>query len=351
MESEGMSQSIHPPILILPNVTFGKYHDEDHPLPYEATPAKVREELARRLPDVEIQLPADDLATRTLLSQARVVLAERFTHDMLAAVEHLEWLQFPGSGPDHFFKLSGLSPEDFRRRGVRVLNSPGISRIPVAEQVMALALALVRGVPRALRQQARRQWTIFCADELYGKTMGIIGLGAIGCRVAELAKAFGMRVIGTRVRPALRPPEVDEVYGPEQTEKVIREADILLLACPLTPETRGMMGWRQFSLMKPTAYFINVSRGENVDEAALVDALQAGSIAGAGLDTFGPLDRSNPKLMEALSPDSRLWECENTIVMPNNAASTHRYFEYFADLVAENYRRALCGEPFISQVA
>jgi phosphoglycerate dehydrogenase-like enzyme len=351
MEYQRMSQSIQPPILILPNVTFAKYHDEDRPLPYEATPAKVREELARRLPGVEIQLPADDLATHTLLARARVVLAERFTHDMLAAAEHLEWLQFPGSGPDHFFKLSGLDPEDFRRRGVRVLNSPGISRIPVAEQVMALALALVRGVPRALRQQTRHQWTIFCADELYGKTMGIIGLGAIGCRVAELAKAFGMRVIGNRAKPAVRPPAVDEVYGPEQTEKVIREADILLLACPLTPETRGMMGRRQFSLMKPTAYFINVSRGENVDEAALVDALEAGTIAGAGLDTFGPLDRNNPKLMEALSPGSRLWECENAIVMPNNAASTHRYFEYFADLVAENYRRALRGEPFICQVA
>jgi phosphoglycerate dehydrogenase-like enzyme len=351
MEYERMSQSIHPPILILPNVTFGKYHDEDRPLPYEATPAKVREELAKRLPAVEILLPPDENTASQWLSEVPIVLAERLTREMLAAARRLAWLQFPGSGPDHFFKLSGLSPEDFRRRGVKVLNSPGISRIPVAEQVMALALALVRGVPRALRQQARRQWRIFCADELYGKTMGIIGLGAIGCRVAELAKAFGMRVIGTRARPAVRPPAVDEVYGPEQTEKVIREADILLLACPLTPETRSMMGPRQFSLMKPTAYFINVSRGENVDETALVDALQTGKIAGAGLDTFGPLDRSNPKLMEALSPDSRLWECENAIVMPNNAASTHRYFEYFADLVAENYGRALRGEPFISQVA
>ncbi len=341
----------HPPILILPNVTFAKYHDEERPLPYEATPAKVRDALAERLPDVEIRLPGDERAAEALLPGAPISLAERFTADMLRAAERLEWLQFPGSGPDHFFKLSGVGPEEFRRRGVKVLNSPGISRIPVAEQVMALALALVRGVPRALRQQARREWTIFCADELYGKTMGIIGLGAIGCRVAELAKAFGMRVIGTRARPALRPPAVDEVYGPAEGERVIREADVLLLACPLTPGTRGMMGRRQFALMKPTAYFINVSRGENVDESALVDALQSGTIAGAGLDTFGPLDRSHPKLMEALSPQSKLWECENAIVMPNNAASTHRYFEYFADLVAENYRRALRGEPFVSQVA
>lgn len=346
-----MNQSIHPPILILPNVTFQKYHDEQRPLPYEATPAKVRDELAKRLPEVEILLPPDENTASRWLSEVPIVLAERLTREMLAAARRLAWLQFPGSGPDHFFKLSGLTPLDFAARGVKVLNSPGISRIPVAEQVMALALALVRGVPRAMRQQARREWSIFCADDLYGKTIGIIGLGAIGCRVAELAKAFGMRVIGTRARPEVRPPAADEVFGPDQTERVIREADVLVLACPLTPQTRRMMGRQQFALMKPTAYFINVSRGENVDEAALVDALQTGSIAGAGLDTFGPLDRGNPKLMEALSPDSRLWECQNAILMPNNAASTRRYFEYFADLVAENYGRALRGEPFISQVA
>ena len=95
---------------------------------------------------------------------------------MLANARRLSWVQFPGSGPDHFFKLSGLTPEDFRRRGVQVLNSPGISRIPVAEQVMALALALARGVPRAIRQQRRREWRIFCTDELCGKTLGVIGL-------------------------------------------------------------------------------------------------------------------------------------------------------------------------------
>lgn len=346
-----MSQRTHPSILVLPNVTFQKYHDEDRPLPYEATPAKVRDELVKRLPDVEIRLPPDDGTAAGLLPEAEIVLTERFTRDMLAAAPRLSWLQFPGSGPDHFFKLSGLTPDDFRRRGVKVLNSPGISRIPVAEQVMALALALVRGVPRAFRQQQRREWSIFCADELHGKTMGIVGLGAIGCRVAELANAFGMRVIGTRARPAVRPAGVDELYGADEFERVVREADILVLACPLTPQTRGMMGRRQFALMKPTAYFINISRGENVDEPALVDALQSGTIAGAGLDTFGPLDRSNPKLMEALAPESKLWECENAIVMPNNAASTPRYFEYFADLVAENYGRGLRGEPFISQVA
>jgi phosphoglycerate dehydrogenase-like enzyme len=340
-----------PGILILPNVTCEKYHDADRPLPFEATPRMVKRELERRLPGVAVDIAGTGDASRGELAEARIILAQSLTREMLDAARRAEWVQFPGSGPDHFFKFSGTTPEDFRRRGVKLLNSPGISRIPVAEQVMALALALVRGIPRALRQQGRREWRIFCTDELAGKTCGIIGLGAIGARVAELARAFGMRVIGTRRRPGADRLAADQVYGPEDTDLVVREADVLVLACPLTPETRGMMDARRFALMKPTAYFINISRGENVDEPALVEALRRGTIAGAGLDTFGPLDVTDHKLMEALRPTSGLWELDNVIVMPNNAASTPRYFEYFADLVAENYRRAQRGEPFISQVA
>jgi phosphoglycerate dehydrogenase-like enzyme len=346
-----MPSNPKPGILIMPDVDFGKYHDEHEPLPFEATPAKVQQELVGRLPEVLVELAADATDAGEKLRAARIVLASRLTRAQLDTARALEWVQFPGSGPDHFFKLSGTTPEDFRARAVKLLNSPGISRGPVAEHVMALALALNRGVHRAIRQQLRREWNIFSGDELRGKTCGIVGLGAIGGRVAELAKAFGMRVIGTKRRPEAYRGAADAVYGPEGTDTVIREADVLVLACPLTETTRGMMGRARFEMMKPTAYFINISRGENVDEAALVDALRRGRIAGAGLDTFGPLDPTRHKLQEALSPTSELWDLENVIVMPNNAASTPHYFEYFAEMVADNYRRAERGEPFISQVA
>jgi len=340
-----------PGILILPDVTFEKYHDADRPLPFEATPRMVKRELETRLPGVSVEIAREWDASRPQLEVARIVLAQRLTRAMLDVAKQAQWVQFPGSGPDHFFKSSGTTPEDFVARGVKLLNSPGISRVPVAEHVMALALALLRGIPRALRQQSRREWRIFSGDQLAGKTCGIIGLGEIGARVAELAKAFGMRVVGTKRRPGTYRGRADEVYGPEDTDRVVREADVLVLACPLTPETRGLMDRRRFGLMKPTAYFINISRGENVDEPALVEALRRRAIAGAGLDTFGPLDVTNHKLMEALAPTSELWELDNVIIMPNNAASTPRYFEYFADMVAENYRRGQRGEPFISQVA
>ncbi len=286
-----------------------------------------------------------------MIGQAPILIADALTIEMLDAARQLKWVQFPGSGPDHFFKISGTRPEDFRRRNIKVLNSPGISRVPVSEHVMALALALTRGIPRAIRQQLKHEWRIFSGEELRGKTCGIIGLGEIGSRVAQLAKAFGMRVIGSCRHPEKHAAAADEVYSADQNEQIIRQADLLVLACPLTDETRRMMGRRQFQMMKPTAYFINISRGENVDETSLVEALRNHEIAGAGLDTFGPLDPSRHKLMEALSPKSELWDLENVIIMPNNAASTPHYYEYFADLVAENYRRAQTGRPFLSEVA
>jgi D-2-hydroxyacid dehydrogenase (NADP+) len=340
-----------PGILILPDLTFEKYHDRDRPLPFEATPQMVQREVRTRLPGVAVEVARAWDDSRDQIAAARIILASHLTREMLDTARRAEWVQFSGSGPDHFFKFSGTTPEDFRRRGIKLLNSPGISRIPVAEHVMALALALVRGIPRALEQQRRREWRIFSVDQLAGKTCGIIGLGEIGARVAELARGVGMRVIGTKRSPDTYRGVADAVYGPEETDRVVREADVLVLACPLTPETRGLMDRRRFGLMKPTAYFINISRGENVDEAALVDALRRRAIAGAGLDTFGPLDVTDHKLMEALSPTSELWELDNVVIMPNNAASTPRYFEYFADMVAENYGRAQRGQPFISQVA
>lgn len=346
-----MVEDGNPPILILPDVKFQKYHDDDQPLPFEATADKIRQELETRLPGVRIDLPSDPDAVKRMMGEAQILLADRLTPEMLDSARRLKWVQFPGSGPDHFFKLSGTTPEDYRKRKIRLLNSPGISRGPVAEHVLGLALALSRGIHRAVRQQLRHEWRIFCGEELRGKTCGIIGLGEIGSRVAELAKAFGMRVIGTRRHPETYSGVGDAVYGSQQNERIMREADILVLACPLTEETRGMMGRRQFQMMKPTALFINISRGENVDERSLVEALRNREIAGAGLDTFGPLDTSNHKLMEALSPESKLWDLENVIIMPNNAASTPHYYEYFADIVAENYRRAQGGRPFICEVA
>lgn len=337
-------------ILILPEVDLQKYHDEDKPMPFEATPQMVKKALEIKLPTVTIEIAEDWIEAENKISSADIVLTDRFPKNLLNKAKNLKWIHSTTTGIDHFFKPSGIEPDDLKSRNIMLINSPGVSRIPAAEHAMALMLSLSRGVHTAIRQQLKRQWRIFCADELSGKTCGIIGIGHIGSHLAVLAKAFGMKVTGTREDPKNYNGPADSIGGPEQNEMIIRDSDYLVLACGLSQSTYKMMGEDQFKQMKPTAYLINISRGENVDEQALVKALRNKEIAGAGLDVFGPLDKTSFKLMEALSPDSELWDMENVIITPNNAASTPRYLEYYADMVSENYYRAKNGEPFINRI-
>ena len=337
-------------IVVHPNVTMRKYHEGEGEPPYAWTAACVRDELARRLPDTRVLLPPDEPSAEDLCG-TRVLLAGRVSAALLERTPRLEWIQFPGSGADHFFKASGLGPEVFAARGVRVLNCPGISRYAVAEHAMAMLLALGRGLQRAMRQQAERNWTIFPVALVRGKTLGIIGLGAIGERVASLARAFEMRVIGSKRNPSRHEGNAHLVVGAERNDMLVETADFLLLSAPLSPSTRARFDLETFRRMKRSAYFINVSRGENVVEADLVRALREGMIAGAAIDTFGPLVLNDPKKQEALAPISELWTLPNVLISPNNAASSERYMHEFAKIVADSYVRWRAGEPFRNVVA
>lgn len=337
-----------PDIVIHPSVTMRKYCEGDDAPPYSWTAECAREKLQRLLPDTRICLGSQEEFESGRFGDTRVLLAGRVNPQLLRSMPKLEWLQFTGSGADHFFKASGMWPQDFQRIGVRVLNSPGISRYPVAEHVMAMMLALTRGVPRAVRQQVRREWTIFPVGEMRGKTVGILGMGEIGERVAALSRAFGMEVVGCKRNPALHEGNAHRLVGSDQMIEVIAESDYLVVILPLSEATRGLFDYDMFRRMKGTSYFINVSRGENVVEGDLVRALKEGIIAGAAVDTFGPLALDQPKMQEALRSDSELWDLPNMLVMPNNAASTERYMDYFAEAVAENYRRWRAGKPFKS---
>jgi phosphoglycerate dehydrogenase-like enzyme len=160
-----------------------------------------------------------------------------------------------------------------------------------------------------------------------------------------------MRVIGSKRDPERHQGNAHLVVGADRNDRVVEAADFLLLAAPLSPATRACFDFDTFSRMMPTAYFINISRGENVVEADLVRALREGVIAGAAIDTFGPLDPLDPKRQEALSPQSELWRLPNVLISPNNAASSERYMHDFAAMVADNYVRWRAGEPFLSVVA
>ena len=172
-------------------------------------------------------------------------------------------------------------------------------------------------------------------DELEGKTMLIYGLGAIGGRLARLAQAFGLRVLGIRRNTAKVPDGVEALHAPAAFLDLLGEADVVALTCPLTDETRGLVGAEALSRMKPTAYVINVARGPVVDEQAMVAALEGGGIAGAGLDVFDP---------EPLPETSKLWSLENAIITPHSGGETRRYEENVIDILAENLARLSRGE-------
>src|SRR5690242_3014137 len=183
-----------PDIVIHPTLTMRKYTEVGHEPTAGWLAETALDGLRRRLPDTSIVLGTSEQFESGVFAEARALLTNIARSDLLASMPKLEWLQFTGSGADHFFKASGIDPAGFKKRGVKVLNTPGVSRYPVSEHVMAMILALGRGVPRAVRQQARREWTIFPVGEIRNKTLGIIGLGEIGERVASLGRAFGMHV-------------------------------------------------------------------------------------------------------------------------------------------------------------
>lgn len=177
--------------------------------------------------------------------------------------------------------------------------------------------------------------------ELAGKTILIIGVVAVGQRVAKVAHAFGMDVIGVRRNPAIPLPGAIHVVGPQDLRSVLREAAFVVLSTPLTPTTWGMIGENELLLMKPSAYLINVGRGQLVDERMLVAALEKGWIAGAGLDVFD---------QEPLPPSSPLWGMENVIITAHYAGNTPRYNERAMKIFMENVRRYGRAEPLMNVV-
>jgi phosphoglycerate dehydrogenase-like enzyme len=213
----------------------------------------------------------------------------------------------------------------------------------MAEHVLAMMLALARGVDRMLRAQSKRCWDrgpVRC--ELLGSTALVVGLGDIGTEVAARCKALGMRVLGVRRRVERGgTTAVDTVVGFDGVDAVLPEVDHVVLALPGTPHTARFLDARRIGLLKRGAYVYNVGRGSAIDEAALVDALKEGAIAGAGLDVFE---------REPLPAESDLWSLDNVVISPHCAGSTEDYGERFAAILVENIQRYLKGEPLRNEV-
>ncbi len=244
----------------------------------------------------------------------------------------LKWIQLTSAGSDRLL-ASGFVGKD-----VIVTTASGLHATPIGEYVLAVMLMFAKGAPKFVRAQLRREWLRFMPSELYGKTVGIVGMGNIGREVARLSKAFGCRVLGVRRSARLgdRDGVADEVLPPSEMDRALRESDYVVLATPLTPETRGLIGEPQLRMMKPTAVLVNIARGPVVDERALVRALREGWIGGAALDVFEK---------EPLPPESELWDLENVILTPHISGGTEIYNQRAVAIFSDNLRRYLSGQP------
>ncbi len=268
--------------------------------------------------------------------EADVVVVSGMWHNgLIPLASRLRFIQSIGSGTDQFDKGA------LAARGIRLASAAGVNARAVAEHAMSLILALARRLPEARDNQARRIWRGMIGDlaqredELIGKTVLIIGLGRIGGRLAQLAKAFEMNVIGFRRDPASGRGAADSVHALAELPAFLPAADFLVLTCPLVPETRGLIDAKALGLMRRSAFLVNTARGGCVVERALVEALQTGQISGAALDVTDP---------EPPDPTSPLWTMPNVFITPHTGGETRKYEANVNEILMENLERMWRGE-------
>ena len=286
----------------------------------------------------------DAQALKGMLADAEVVIAAfEAPADLMQRAPKLRWFHTFSAGVEQYVRWGFLD------RDVIFTNGSGPSAQPIAEYVMMTVLMLAKRAAEYIRLQDHGRWQRLVegpngGTELRGKTVGIVGLGAIGDETARLAKAFGCRVIATR-RSATYPREntdgVDLLLPAADLQRLLSESDFVVLTAPATPETRGMMNAETFGQMKSGAFLINIARGTLVDEAALIAAIKDGRIAGAALDVF---DR------EPLPAESELWRLPQVIVTPHISAASQHFLRRQVDICKENLARYLRGEQLANLV-
>jgi phosphoglycerate dehydrogenase-like enzyme len=265
-----------------------------------------------------------------------LVCSGLWRNDLPTVSPRLKFVQSASAGTDQYVR------EVFRAHGMRLASGQGVNANAVSEHAIALMLALLRRIPEARDNQAKRFWRGMMGDfakredEAGGKTAVVVGLGRIGGRIARLCKALGMNVVGVRQNVAGGAEGADEVHSFRDLHAVLPRADFLILACPLTDDTRGLVNAAALAALKPTAQVINVARGRVVDEPAIIAALQGGRIAGAALDVTAD---------EPLPAESPLWGMPNVLVTPHTGGETHMYEDNVLDFMMENIARLQRGEP------
>lgn len=283
----------------------------------------------------------DDVGIRQALEVADVAvlkgdLDERFIH-----APQLRWIHCDHAG------LNKCAWPELFDRGLLVTSSAGRSSPALAEHALFFMLALAYQYPRFLDAQRAHKWGVPGHNELrglYGRTVGIIGMGNTGTELALRVKAMGMHVLAYRRSSAPPPPGVDRLFcanDGDSLDELLASSDFIVLAVPLSNATHHFIGRRELALMKRTACIVNMARGAVIDEAALAEALYAGQIGGAGLDTF---------TQEPLPADSPLWDAPNTLITPHTTPQVPDRTGRSIDIITENIRRYRIGEPLLNEL-
>jgi phosphoglycerate dehydrogenase-like enzyme len=285
--------------------------------------------LRDRLPGREIRLARTPAQERELVAGATVATGDEMGVDLLDRAGSLELFACVYAGVGH------LPLDAFEARGVAVTNASGVHGPNIAEYVLGSLLSFTRGLHRAGHRQARREYRSFQTSELTDSTVTVVGLGAIGETVVDRLEPFDVETIGVRHTPAKGGP-TDEVVGYDDVHDALARTDYLVLACPLTDTTEGLVDREALTTLPSEAVVVNVARGEVVDTDALVYALQRNSVGGAALDVTDP---------EPLPADHDLWSFSNVLLTPHNAGDTPHYYERVGDILAANLRHIEAGDP------
>jgi phosphoglycerate dehydrogenase-like enzyme len=265
-----------------------------------------------------------------------IITAGRINPEIVKQAPKLKWMQTLSAGVDQ------LPLQELAERNIGLTNARGVHTIQMSEFTLSLMLQWVRKANLFHELQQNKEWNNqISVGELYGKTLGIIGAGAIGDAVARKAKAFDMTVIGLNRSGTPQPGFDSTVCGEEGLTHLLSQSDFVVLLLPSTAKTRGFVTKDHLSLMKPSAFLINLARGDVIDEEALTRALQEGKLAGAALDVFE---------QEPLPSTSPLWGMNNVIITPHIAGSSAHYTERVSSIFYHNLRAFLDGSEMINVV-
>lgn len=288
------------------------------------------------LPPVKIDIGTDAEFLRSAAPLADVILlASASPQPLIDAwpyAKKVRWVHSLWAGVEDFL-FPALAESD-----VVLTNARGVYKRSLAEFVMTGILYFAKDIPRMLRQQKAAHWEKFEVTEAFGCTLGVIGYGQIGRASAALAKSFGMRILAVRRHAAEAESDgvADAIFSTDRTLEMLPQCDYVVVAAPLTPQTRGMVGEAEIAAMKPTAVILNVGRGPVIDDSALVQALRQGRLRGAALDVFSE---------EPLPPDHPFWQMENVLVSPHCADRTPGWLEMSTAFFVENFNRFQKNQP------